>query len=431
MTAPAGLGLYQALATALGPFAGLWLRARVRRGKEDAGRIGERMGRASVARPQGRLLWLHAASVGEMGVARTLIDAVSAQEELSFLLTTGTRTSADLFAKQPLPRTIHHFVPLDHPRFVSAFLEHWRPDLGVLIESELWPNLIRAARGRGVPLALVNARMNADTLARWRRTPDSARALLGCFDVIFAADQRTAEGLSALSGSSVACIGSLKLAARTSPATLADGDALTRMLRGRPAWLAASTHPGEDEIALAAHAQMRARMPDALLMLAPRHPERGEAVANLAGGAPRRSLGDPIGDAAVYVVDTMGELSAFYGQCRVALVCGSLLPHLTGHNPVEPALAGCAIVSGPHVASFSDLFDALHEAGGAWTVSMANDISGAVQTLLSDETQRQRLTQAAARVSRQGGPALETTVAALIARLRAPANSESARHARA
>lgn len=409
---------YRGLAALVGPFAGAWLNARVRNGKEDEDRIGERFGRYTQARPEGTLVWLHAASVGESGVALSLIDALAARDaSLSFLISTGTRTSADLVAKRAPPRTTHIYAPLDRGSVVRRFLAHWRPDLGVFVESEIWPNLILAAEKQGVKLALVNARMSVKTLRQWENWPAAGKRLVKAFAFISAADARTARALKRLRGEEVSARGNLKLAA---PAPSIDINARASMLTqigNRPVWLAASTHPGEDEIVLAAHERLRENFPNALLILVPRHPERGADIAKLAGGAPRRGLRQPIADAPVYVADTLGELGLFYNLAPIALVAGSLLPHLKGHNPIEPAKLGAAILTGPHVESFQDLFDALFAAGGATSVDTPSSIAAAVTLLWRDDASRTEQLEAARRVAAQGADAFTHTLSSLAALL--------------
>ncbi|HRP11169.1 MAG TPA: glycosyltransferase N-terminal domain-containing protein, partial [Terricaulis sp.] len=281
------LAFYRGATATLGAFAPFWLSARARAGKEDSARLGERFGRYTQARPDGPLVWFHAASVGESGVALALIEAMAARNSaLSFLVSTGTRTSAELVARRKLARVQHVYAPLDRGDCVKRFIAHWRPLLGVFVESEIWPNLILEAARADVRLALVNARMSPKTIARWLGWREAGRRLALAFNWISAADARTGEALSALRGSAVAVLGNLKLAA---PAPAVDAPAraaLAGEIGARPVWLAASTHEGEDKIALAAHALLRKAHPEALLILAPRHPDRGAAIAALAGGAP-------------------------------------------------------------------------------------------------------------------------------------------------
>lgn len=420
------LTLYRGASSALGAFAGLYLDDRARRGKEDAARLGERFGRYAQTRAPGALIWLHAASVGESGVALALIEALAARNSAySFLLTTGTRTSAELVARRGLARTTHVYAPLDRPDCVRRFLEHWRPDLGVFVESELWPNLILESQAHGVKLALVNARMSPRSLQRWTQWSAAGKRLLGAFAYVSAADARTAAALGELLGGPVQAKGNLKLAApapRVEAKALAD---LTTQIAARPVWLAASTHAGEDEIALTAHALLRADFPDALLIIAPRHPERGDQIEALASGMRRRSRNESIDGASIYLADTLGELGALYRAAPVALVAGSLLAHLKGHNPIEPAKLEAAIITGPYVESFQDVFDALLAARGATKVDDAATLAAAIAQLWRDDDARAAQLAAAAQIADQGADAFDETIARLAALAPAPENARA------
>ena len=422
------LAAYRTATVVLGPFAGFYLSARADKGKEDRTRLGERFGRYGRVRMPGTLVWLHAASVGESGVALSLIEAMTARDaSLQFLLSTGTKTSADLVARRALPRVVHVYAPLDRGDVVRRFLDYWQPDLGVFVESEIWPNLILAAEARGVPLALVNARMSPETLQQWQNWPKAGQRLLRTFAFASAADTRTSQALTRVRGAAVPALGNLKLAA---PALRVDASAretLAQEIGVRPVWLAASTHPGEDEIALAAHARLRETAPDALLIIAPRHPERGAAIAALAGNAPRRSKFEPIGAAPVYIADTLGEMGLFYDLAPVSLVAGSLLPALKGHNPIEPAKLDAAIVSGSHVESFQDLFDALSAAGGVTIARDADTLAAAVTRLWRDEAARASQVSAARGVIAHGVEAFDETVTQLLALLPQRASTEPQR----
>jgi 3-deoxy-D-manno-octulosonic-acid transferase len=424
MSLPFSMNVYRAVTAMAAPLTGPLLRWRARNGKEDSARLEERFGRTSAKRPAGTLVWLHGASVGETRVLMQVHAALAARRpDLSYLFTSGTRTSAGLFAKPPA-RAVHQYVPLDRVAVAQRFLAHWRPDIAVFAESDIWPNLIEETARSGAKLALVNARISPRSLASWTRTPGTARHLLDRFSVIIAADPRTAEGVSRLTGRVVDSPGNLKLAAPPptyDPAALASARA---DIGNRPVWLAASTHPGEDEIALAAHEQIRAAYPEALLIIAPRHPERGEAISKLAGSAPRRSKGAGIGEASVFIADTMGELGLFYALAPVSLVGGSLLPELKGHNPVEPAKLDSAILTGPYVESFADTFADLLAAHGAVQVTDADAIAQMVLHLWRHEPERKALLAAATEVTSRGGASLERTIQALEALL--PAQTHAA-----
>jgi 3-deoxy-D-manno-octulosonic-acid transferase len=340
---------------------------------------------------------------------------------LSFLISTGTRTSADLVAKRAGPRATHVYAPVDSPDAVRRFLDCWKPDLGVFVESEVWPNLILEAQRRAIPLALVNARMSPATSARWRQWKSAGKRVFGAFSAAFAADKRTSETLSALRGEPAPVFGNLKLAA--APPTIDENAvmALEAEIRDRDVWLAASTHVGEEEILLAAHEILRAKRPDALLIIVPRHPERGAAVAALKH-SPRRALQQSIGQASVYIADTLGELGVFYATATAAFVAGSLLPALKGHNPIEPVKLGAPVIAGPYVESFADAYDALYAADAALRAKDASEIAAAVETLWGDTDLALSKTEKAKAVFAVGDEALMATIDRLFALL--PATPE-------
>ncbi|MCX7684267.1 MAG: 3-deoxy-D-manno-octulosonic acid transferase [Acetobacteraceae bacterium] len=393
------LPLWRGATTLAAPLLRLHLRRRAARGKEMAARLPEREGHGA-ARPPGRLLWLHAASVGETQSALPLLDALAeADPSARVLLTTGTVTSARLTeARLPAAlagRVLHRFAPLDVPAWVARFLDGWRPDLGVFVESELWPNLIEGAAARGIPLALVNARMSARSARLWRASGAAGRRLLGRFGLIAAQGEADAARFAAL-GAVPVVWGNLKHAAPPLPADEAELAALSAALGGRPAWIAASTHPGEEAAALAAHRALATRIPGLLTILAPRHPERGEEVAALARDLPlaRRSLGERPGPATqVLLFDTIGELGLAYRLARVAFVGGSLVPR-GGQNPVEPARLGLPVLVGPRHANFAETVAALRQAGALRVLPGAGALAEAVSAVLTDADTRRRMAEA-------------------------------------
>jgi 3-deoxy-D-manno-octulosonic-acid transferase len=380
MTRPLSLRLYSLAAGGASLVAPAWLKARAGRGKEDPTRWRERLGRSTIARPAGRLAWLHGVSVGESLALLPLIDRIRTERpEAVVLVTSGTRASADLLALRLPPGPIHQYAPLDTPGAVRRFLDHWRPDLGVLAESELWPNLILGARSRGVRLALVSARLSTRSVAGWRRAPGAARAVLSAFDLLLARDPEAAERLVALGGA-VDGLADLKFGAPPLPVDEADWARARDSLGARCVLLAASTHPGEEEIVLKAF-RAAAGSTDAppLLILVPRHPARGEAVERLARDLDltvgRRSRGDALGAAQAYVADTVGELGLWYRLARLAVVGGSLAAEgVGGHNPLEPARLGCPFIAGPQVSAWP-VYEAL-EAAGATRCVPPGDLAG-------------------------------------------------------
>ncbi len=353
MTTPPALAAYRLATTALQPLAPAFLRRRARRGREDAARLAERLGHASAERPPGRLAWLHGVSVGEsvslLPIATRLREA---RPDAAILITSGTRAAAEVLGLRLPSGAIHQFAPVDVPSAVRCFLDHWRPDLAVFAESELWPNLLCDARARGVRLALVGARQSDASLRRWRRAPATAQTLFGAFDLIFARDEAAAAGLAGL-GARVDGRADPKLAAAPLPCEgLALEQERAALAGRRPVILAASTHPGEEAAILAAWARLADRG-RALLAIAPRHVERAPAIAEMiAAGAwrlGRRSRADEPAGAEVYLVDVLGELGLWYRLADLAVLGGSLRPGVGGHNPLEPARLGCPVASGGFV----------------------------------------------------------------------------------
>lgn len=375
---PFSLRLYEAAAAALSSLAPAWLRYRVRLGKEDPRRWPERLGQASLARPPGRLVWLHGVSVGESLSLLPLVARLREERpDVAILVTSGTVASAELLEARLGGRALHQYAPLDTPGAVARFLDAWKPELGVFVESELWPNLILDARRRGVRLALISARLSDASAASWRRAPRAAQALLGAFDLILARDEAAARRFASLGGR-VAGLTDLKFG---SPALPFDPVALTvarEAVDGRSVLLAASTHEGEDALILDAYRDAY-RNDNALLIIAPRHPVRGEAIEALARdrglSVARRSTGGRLGETAVYVADTVGELGLWYRLADLAVIGGSLLPDVAGgHNPLEPARLGCPFISGPHVRDWP-VYGAL-EAAAATRLATADHLRG-------------------------------------------------------
>jgi 3-deoxy-D-manno-octulosonic-acid transferase len=399
-------GAWALIASLLAPLLPFYLRRRAAKGKEIAERLPERRGQGA-ARPPGRLVWCHAASNGETLSLLPLLEALARQDPaLSFLVTTGTVTSARLLEQRLSPelgpRTQHRFLPLDVPRWVARFLEGWRPDLAVIVESELWPNMLAAAGKRGIPLALVNARMSGRSARGWAWAKGFARGLLGRFGLILAQTEADAARFSALAGRDVPCRGNLKYAAPPLPADEAERTRLSAAWAGRPVWLAASTHPGEDEIILSAHRLLAPAHPGLLTVIVPRHPPRGPDIAALAGDLPvaRRGAGQEAGaGVAVYVADTLGELGLFYRLARVALIGGSLVPH-GGQNPLEAARLGCPIVIGPHHFNFSEIITRLRAAHALVETpdgqGAAEALAGNIARILADPAAGQAMARAAA-----------------------------------
>ncbi|MGE0565101.1 MAG: 3-deoxy-D-manno-octulosonic acid transferase [Pseudolabrys sp.] len=389
----AALRFYRALSAIATPLAPLLLSYRLRRGKEIAERLPERRGRGRVPRPEGPLVWLHGASVGELASVYPLIERICSQQ-IAVLVTSGTVTSASL-AGQRLPRgAFHQFVPLDAPAFVRRFLNHWQPDLALFVESDLWPNMIVETAKRSVPMVLINGRLSDNSYRRWRYLPGTIAALLDRFDLVLARTTDDGRRFSDLGAPRVIVTGNLKLDV---PAPAADPDAL-RILQfsigKRPVIAAASTHAGEEAAIMETHARLRTDFPGLLTIVAPRHPDRGPGIVEIAAAmrlkTALRSRGDiPTPTTDVYIADTMGELGLVYRIAPVVFMGGSLIRH-GGQNPIEPAKLGAAVVHGPHVWNFAELYAALDNADGAIAVEEAGELAEVLSRLLRDDAMRAR-----------------------------------------
>lgn len=411
---PLPLALYAAATGLVSPFAPALLRARARRGKEDPARLAERLGRADRPRPEGPLVWLHGVSVGETQSLIPLIAALQAERpSISVLVTSGTVTSAELLAKRLPPRVLHQFAPVDSPGAVGRFLDHWRPDLGVFVESELWPNLILGAKARGVRLALVSARMTEASARGWARIPASARAVLGAFDLVLPQDPETAARLQALGAATGAGL-NLKLVGEALAADAAELAHLKAAVAGRKVVLAASTHPGEE--ALIARA---ARDAGALLLIvAPRHPDRGAVVAaelRAAGFAvARRGAGERLmAETSAYVADTLGEMGLFLRLADVVVMGGAFGEKIGGHNPLEAARLGKPIVTGPHAFNARAIYDAMFDEVAAIEARDGAALARHLRGLMANPTIARRLGEAGLSFAERQGAALDAALALL------------------
>lgn len=422
MSRPFGLAAWSLLAGAATPLAPLLLRQRAARGKEDKARINERLGIASAPRPDGKLVWIHGASVGESLSALPLIEKLMA-DGAKVLVTSGTVTSATMM-KQRLPKgALHQFVPLDTPRAVARFLDHWRPDAGLFIESDLWPNLIQGAKKRGVRLGLVNARISARSAERWRFARKSMAALLSAFDVVLAQDEDFTARFRALGARQVQVSGSLKADAPPLGVNDTALKAMRQAIGNRPVLLAAQTHPGEDETVLPAHDLLKTRFPDLLTIIIPRHIERAADIAMLCGtrGAVRRSSGQAItAETTIYIADTLGEMGLFYRLAPFCFIGATLVP-MGGHNPLEPAALHCAVLAGPHTANAVRAFDAVLSAQGFGLVHNSADIAREAARLFVDPAAAAQAGAAAAQGAATLSGAVDRTAIALKALLNARA----------
>jgi 3-deoxy-D-manno-octulosonic-acid transferase len=427
--------LYRQFMVAASPLIYLYLLQRQRRGKEDRERFHERLGRAKLPRPDGPLIWLHAASVGEAQSVLTLIARLRAERpHVRLLVTTGTVTSARLLRDRLPPGAFHQYVPVDRPLWVARFLEHWRPDLALWVESELWPNMIAETHHRRIPMVLLNGRMSAKSFAGWQRAPSLVRPLLAGFSLCFAQSSVEAARFARLGARRVQTPGNLKYAADPLPTPAEELAALRNAIGARPVWLAASTHSGEEEIIAAAHRILARARPNLLTIIAPRHAARGAALARelaMDGIVIARRAADQTitPQTSVYLADTMGELGLFYRLAPIVFVGGSLVAH-GGQNVLEPARQDCAIVHGPHMWNFQEIVSEMYRVEATREVADAESLAREVNALLADPAARASRAAAARGVADAHRGVLDRVLSDLAPLLDA-LDAPSGRHARA
>ena len=413
---------YSSLTRVAAPFVLRHVAKKLRGQGVEEDRIAERAGHATLPRPDGPLIWFHGASVGESLSVLSVITRLGERlPRTNFLMTSGTASAAKIVAGRLPPNTRHQFAPLDAPQFLDRFLDHWAPSAGVFVESELWPGMLVRAQNRGIRLALLNARLSEKSAQGWARYPDTAGYVLDRFSIMLTQNGEVGARLRAMGADPdrVRIGANLKATAAplpVDPSTLAQ---LKTSIGDRPIWAASSTHPGEEEFALAAHQSILRQHPDALLLLIPRHPERGDAVGALieAQGltSARRSLGQDIApQTQVYLADTLGETGTWYETAPIVLLGGSLLPEIGGHNPFEPAQSGAAILTGPHVANFSETFPPMIACGAVSEVTTHEAIAEQVLTWLRSPGDLQQSRSAARRFAQSQAAALDDVIGTLI-----------------
>lgn len=413
---PLALHAYRAFTAAATPLTQRLLARRLARGKEHPTRLAERRGEPSLARPPGPLIWVHGASVGEMLAAVPLIGRIRAQN-FGVLVTSGTVTSAALAERRLPPGVIHQFIPLDTPQFVGRFLDHWRPDLALFVESDLWPNLILGCAERRIPMILVNGRVSERSFRRWRLVPGASAALLARFDLCLAQSAVDTQRYTRLGAPRILSTGNLKLDVPPPPVDQSTLSRFRALIGLREVIAAASTHADEESAIVAAHRQLATKCPGLLTVIAPRHPERGRGIAEIAKAAGLavglRSQGDlPKRDVEVYVADTLGELGLVYRIAPIVFMGGSLVSR-GGQNPIEPIRLGAAVLHGPHIFNFAEIYGKLDEAHGAELVADQDALMIRLSQWLADPSAREAVVKAAAGTMEKLGGALERTLAAI------------------
>lgn len=410
--------LYRCATFAVTPLLPFYLRQRAKRGKEDVARLGERFGKASLARPPGKLVWLHAASVGEAVSLLPLLPLLQQHpSNPTLLLTTTTRSAAELMAKRLPQGVMQQYIPLDTFLASKRFLQHWQPDMAILVESELWPEMLGQLHKKNIPAALINARMSEASARNWARfAPRWMAKLLASFQVILAQSGDDLARFQQLGAYHSQDVGNLKYAAPPLPFNPQQLAQMQRERGNRPCWLMASTHPGEEEIALACHQALLADYPDLITFIVPRHPARAEAIVALvqqAGlGLAQRSKNQRLQNSTgIYLADSFGELGLFYQISPIVCMGGSFVP-VGGHNPLEPARFGAALVFGPQMFNFSTISATLLAAGAARQVTQST-LTQTLAGLLGDKNAVRQLGETAKNLCANQDAVVERTLHAL------------------
>jgi 3-deoxy-D-manno-octulosonic-acid transferase len=425
------LSVYRGLSYAAAPVLRRFLERRKQRGKEDPIRIEERFGNPSQKRPPGAVIWFHAASVGEAISILSLINRLNHEYPThTVLVTTGTVTSAAIMAERLPQNVIHQFIPVDQPVWIQRFLDHWKPDIVLWVESEFWPNLLTAIHRRGIPLILINARVSPDSFSGWQRVPRTIARLLGCFSLCLAQSVQDAKKLTALGATNVNTPGNLKFAADPLPVDDSALSSLWNDISIRPVWIAASTHAGEEQAVANAHRAIAKNQPDILTIIIPRHPARATEIARdilgMGLSVSLRSKNEPLTpETAIYIADTVGELGLFYRLAPIAFIGGTLVPH-GGQNMLEAAKLECAIIHGPSTTNFTAVTSEISAASGSTIIQNETELADAVSSLLSDNARRTDQIAAALAVAQAKNGILDAVIDLLEPYLAALDKSSSA-----
>lgn len=396
------LNLHAGVLETASPVLHILLKRRLAQGKEDNARLPERRGEAGISRPKGKLIWLHGASVGEAQSTLIIIDHLRQQfPAATILLTTGTVSSARYLESRLPAGVIHQYYPIDRPRWVESFLFHWKPDFVLWMESELWPGMLCALQRQHIPVMLLNARISPRSLKRWQYIPKTARILLQTFSSILTQTEEDARAYRLLGAQNVIVSGNLKYAAADLPVNENDLALLKTAIGKRMVWLYASTHKGEEEIACRIHKRLTADIPDLLTIIVPRHPERRNDIITACQPYDLRTelrtneKKLPSKDAQIYIADTMGELGLFYRLSPVTCIGRSFSDDGGGgHNPIEAAQLGSAVLHGPHVQNLAEIYRDMDQVGAALCLTDEQDFTFKLRELLVYPDRRKLLVNA-------------------------------------
>lgn len=403
------LKLYRFFAFVAGPIIDLWFLKRKKNGKEDSKRFNERLGHPGFPRPEGSLIWMHAASVGEIMSVLPLIDHINEKyEDINILVTTGTVTSAKLLDKRLPKRVMHQYVPIDKMPTVIRFLKHWRPDFVLWVESELWPNLIIETNKTGCPMAQINARISKNSFNKWQKCISLSNQILECFAINLSQSEEDQNRFTALGSPNAKYVGNLKYDASPLPASPKETGQLVSMIGNRPIWIAASTHPGEEELLAETHHLLLKEHKSLLLIIIPRHPDRGKEIRDKLDNLELKSSvrseeGEITEETNVYIANTIGELGIFYRLANIVFMGGSIVEH-GGQNPLEAARLQCSLITGIHTENFIKIYHELEENNALIRIHSTDELAEKVDLLLKDHDIQEKLSTTALELikSKQG-----------------------------
>lgn len=386
------IGIYNTLVRTLYPIViRRYIEKRKKMGKEDVKRFNERVGRPTKPRPDGRLIWLHGASVGESISMLPLINRLlEIYPDAHVMVTTGTTTSAEVMAKRLPERAFHQYLPIDNPVFAARFVRHWQPTIALWFESEFWPAMLSTIKRRNIPLILINGRISNKSFKRWQQFDFVIKELLDCFTACLGQSEEDAYRLRALGAKDAMCLGNLKYAGLPIPVDEEKKKEIQDEIGERPVWLASSTH-SDEEVKIGRHLKdLLAKHSGLLTIIAPRHPNRGVEIKNALRekyqlNVALRSANEKImPETEVYIADTIGEMGIWYELCPIVFIGGSLIPH-GGQNFMEPSRCRDAVIVGPHMHNFTDAMSRAKRADGIIQVDETVDLIDMVDQLLSNK----------------------------------------------
>jgi len=352
--------IYKLITILLYPFIPLYLRIRILNNKEDVNRINERYGIASQKKKEGKLIWFHAASIGESLSIITLIKEIQKKNSSQILVTTGTKSSAQLIKQKLNKKITHQFIPLDNPLFIERFLSYWRPSIGIFVESEIWPNLILKSKEKKIKLIIINGRMTSKTFKRWSVFSSVSRKIFSCFDDCFTQNNDSLIHYQKLGVNKACHTGNLKFTSSPNKIDVKAKNKIKKIFEGRKIFVAASTHPGEEDIILDITKEIRSVRKEFISVIIPRHPNRKSFIKNqVLEKVILRSQSKKIKkDTSIYIADTLGELELFYSIADFIFIGGSFVNH-GGQNPIEASYYGKLIHHGKFIQNFTDVYSIL------------------------------------------------------------------------